>query len=660
MGSTPFHDLDDYLALPRVTDLAVSADGSRVVVAVSQLNDDKNDYLTAIWELDPDGSEPARRITHGQKGESDPAFTAAGDVVFIAARSIDDDEKSTPSLWRLPAHSGEAELLAKLPGGVTGVQTARSDARIAVVGPVLSAANSLDDDRRLRGLRDDGDIRAILHKGYPVRYWDKDLGLEENRIFSLGADGELVDLTKRPEMALRDADFSLSSDGRFAVAAWRVPGPAAAVRVVLMRIDLSTGERVVIVDDSKADLEHPVISPDGSGVAFTRETFGSPDRPPRISLCHMTFADGRIAELTADWDRWPTSVCWTHDGTELLVTADDGGRCPIFRVSLDGIVIRLTHDDFNYTKVHAAPGGGIFALRSSYSAPPHPVRIDPEGIVTELPCVELPNLPGELDETSATTVDGSTVRSWLVLPSTGRPAPLVLWVHGGPLNSWNVWSWRWNPWLLAAQGYAVLLPDPALSTGYGQAFIERGWASWGGAPYQDLMSAVDAACADPRIDSRYTAVMGGSFGGYMANWIAGQTDRFKAIVTHASIWALDQFASTTDNAYYWRREITPEMAEANSAHRRVERINTPMLVIHGDGDYRVPIGEALRLWHDLLTRSRLPAVEDGASPHRYLYFPDEGHWVLSPQHAKLWYQVVTGFLDQHVLGRTIELPETLG
>ena len=138
----------------------------------------------------------------------------------------------------------------------------------------------------------------------------------------------------------------------------------------------------------------------------------------------------------------------------------------------------------------------------------------------------------------------------------------------------------------------MLLPDPALSTGYGQDFIQRGWGAWGGPPFDDLMAATDAACAHPRIDATRIAAMGGSFGGYMANWMAGHTDRFAAIVTHASLWALDQFGPTTDTAYYWRREMTPEMTAANSPHHFVDKISTPMLVIHGDKDYRVPIGEA--------------------------------------------------------------------
>ena len=247
-----------------------------------------------------------------------------------------------------------------------------------------------------------------------------------------------------------------------------------------------------------------------------------------------------------------------------------------------------------------------------------------------------------------------------MLPDGESPAPLLLWIHGGPLHSWNCWSWRWNPWLLAARGYAVLLPDPALSTGYGQDFIQRGWGAWGGAPFDDLMAATDAACADPRIDAERTAAMGGSFGGYMANWVAAHTDRFDAIVTHASLWALDQFGATTDASYYWLREMTRDMAAANSPHRFVGQVRTPMLVIHGDKDYRVPIGEALRLWYELLTESGLPAADDGTSPHQFLYYPSENHWVLSPQHAKIWYQVVTAFLARHVLGEEIELPDTLG
>jgi dipeptidyl aminopeptidase/acylaminoacyl peptidase len=149
--------------------------------------------------------------------------------------------------------------------------------------------------------------------------------------------------------------------------------------------------------------------------------------------------------------------------------------------------------------------------------------------------------------------------------------------------------------------------------------------------------------------------MGGSFGGYMANWIAGHTDRFAAIVTHASLWSLDQFVPTTDDAAFWMGELTREMADEHSPHLYADAITTPMLVIHGDKDYRVPIGEGLRLWWDLVSRQQDP----DANPHRFLYFPDENHWILKPQHAILWYETVYGFLAEHVLGQPFEVPDLL-
>jgi dipeptidyl aminopeptidase/acylaminoacyl peptidase len=409
-----------------------------------------------------------------------------------------------------------------------------------------------------------------------------------------------------------------------------------------------------------------------------RETLSTPTQAPREELW-VVGIDGSAARRVAEaWDRWPHEVVWTRDGAGLLVAADDLGRGPVFHVDLaTDAVTRVTADDAVISDLAVSPDGAtLYALATSYAAPAHPVRFDlaaalasgePVAAQPLLSPVPLPTLPGTLTEVQATGEDGSAVRSWLVLPegaSADAPAPLLLWIHGGPLGSWNAWSWRWNPWILAARGYAVLLPDPALSTGYGQDFVQRGWGAWGAAPYTDLMAATDAAIARDDIDATRTGAMGGSFGGYMANWVAGHTDRFRAIVTHASLWALDQFGPTTDDSFYWEREMTAEMALANSPHLSVEKIVTPMLVVHGDKDYRVPIGEGLRLWYELLSRSGLPADEQGRTPHRFLYFPDENHWVLTPQHAKVWYQVVEGFLAEHVLGlpegERPALPEVLG
>jgi dipeptidyl aminopeptidase/acylaminoacyl peptidase len=250
------------------------------------------------------------------------------------------------------------------------------------------------------------------------------------------------------------------------------------------------------------------------------------------------------------------------------------------------------------------------------------------------------------------------VRSWLLLPpqaSAEQPAPLAVLIHGGPLASWTGWHWRWSPHVLLDAGYAVLLPDPALSTGYGQAAIDRGWGRWGDVVYGDVMTAVDEAVARPEVDAERTAALGGSFGGYMANWIAGHSDRFDAIVTHASLWALDAFHGTTDLGVWWEREFGDPYTDAqryveHSPNRFVGQIRTPMLVIHGERDYRVPIGEALTLWTDL----RRHGVEA-----KFLYFPDEHHWVLKPNNSRVWYATVLAFLDRHVRGAAWAQPDLL-
>ncbi|AYA25993.1 S9 family peptidase [Rhodococcus rhodochrous] len=663
---TAFDELDDYLALPRVTSLTMSPDGNRLVITQSTLDDKATSYTGALWEVDPEGNAPARRLTHGTTGESSPTFTATGDLLFTAARGKDDPPVS---LWRLPTSGGEAEQVGSRKGGFASVHAASEADRIVLVASVLGHSES--DDERIRDARKDGAVTAVLHTGYPVRYWDHDLGPDQPHLLVPDKSGDgFTDLTPGIRGSLRDASVDIAADGSFAAATWVVPGPLASRRVTLVRVDLGTGLRTPLVDDETGDATHPVISCDGTRLAYLHESIGDAENPPQITVRVLDIATGTTTVEAPEWDRRPTSVTWLPDGSGLVLTADDHGRAPVFVQRLGSArPDRLTPDDAAYTDVRIAPDGNrAYALRASYEAPPHPVRIDltgPDaGTVTPLRApAALPELPGRLEELTTQAPDGTPVRAWFAIPHTASaddPAPMLLWVHGGPLSSWNTWSWRWNPWLLVARGYAVLLPDPALSTGYGDDFVRRGWGRWGSEPYTDLMSITDAAVAREDIDEERTAVMGGSFGGYLANWIAGHTDRFRAIVTHAGLWALDQFTPTTDVAWYWQRELTPEMAVENSPHLFVADIVTPMLVIHGDKDYRVPIGEALRLWYELLDESGLPAEDDGTTVHRFLYFPSENHWVLKPQHSKIWYRTVEAFLSEHVLGRPLDLPDELG
>ncbi|MEO3940797.1 S9 family peptidase [Paenarthrobacter nicotinovorans] len=685
---TPFHDMDHYLAIPRVSGLTLSPDGTRLVTTVSTLNGKGTEFASALWEIDPAGRKQARRITRSSKGEAGAAFAANGDLYFTSARPDPDSPDADPvnALWLLPADGGEARVVHSRSGGISSVMTAKDADATFVNAEVLAGSADEENDDERRKARKDNKVSAILHSGYPVRYWDADLGPAEPRIFAVeqgenqepgkpstvdaAAPLKLRNLTTGVGGSLRESKTVVSPDGKTIYTSMTKPLAKADSREVLAAIDVATGNIKVLLDHEGMSYFPGPVSPDNRTLVVESESDTTPTQAPQVKLHLLNVAGGETTDLeplAQDWDRWATVLAWLPDGSGVLAKADDDGASPVFRVDVaNGGVTRVTRDASAYSDVVVSSDGTTaYALRSSYEFPSEAVRIDlATGEVTRLQApAERPVYRGHLERVETTAEDGVRVPAYLALPdgaSADKPAPLLLWIHGGPLGSWNAWTWRWNPWLLVAKGYAVLLPDPALSTGYGQEFIQRGWGEWGKKPFTDLMAITDAVVARPDIDESRTAAMGGSFGGYMANWVAGQTDRFKAIVTHASLWALDQFGPTTDAAQYWLKEMTAEMAMENSPHLNVGNIKTPMLVIHGDKDYRVPIGEGLRLWYELLSSSQLPADDNGRSPHRFLYFPDENHWVLQPQHAKIWYGVVEHFLAKQVLGEDVALPEELG
>ncbi|GIH76580.1 peptidase S9 [Planobispora longispora] len=660
---TSFSDMHDYVGVPRLTSLRLSPDGGRLVGVVQALNPDGKSYGTALWEIPLDGRRPYR-LTRSLKGEAGAEFTAEGDVLFGSRRpdpTVKDPDDEVSALWLLPAAGGEARQVASRPGGIDGFAT--GGPTVVFASGVLPGDESTEAERRKA--RKDAGISAILHEGYPVRYWDHDLGPGETRLFAgtVGEDrlADVRDLTPEPGKALTNASYEVTPDGATAIATWAAVLPGGELRSDLVAIEIAGGgARRVLASEDGHDFEGPLaVSPDGRRVACVRSSHADTRTIPEVTLWIVDLATGE--GHAAGGELWPSEIRWAPDSASLYVVADHRGRRPVFRVPADGSEpVRLTADDAAYSAVNVAPGGTLYALRSGVDRAAGPVRITLEGAagtVEELasPAPEL-EPPGTLTEVTATADDGAEIRAWLVLPegaSADNPAPLLLWVHGGPLSSWNDWSWRWNPWIMAAHGYAVLLPDPCLSTGYGPEMIRRGWANWGPRTHADLMAITDAALEVPGIDPGRTAAMGGSFGGYMANWIAGHTDRFRAIVTHASLWHLEQFAGTTDASMYWQREFGEpggELYDTLSPHRSLEKITTPMLVIHGDKDYRVPIGEGLRLWWDL-QRSGVEA--------KFLYFPDENHWVLKPGNAVVWYETVLAFLAQHVLGQEWKRPESL-
>ena len=665
----PFGDLSRFLEIPRVTALTLGPAGGAPVAVVQQLAADGKRFISSLWRIDPDGGAPVR-LTRSGEGESAAGFLADGSLLFTAKRpdpqaGKDDQAPDGPALWTLPIGGGEARLLAAPPAGVESVSVARGGGTVVFGARVLPGAKDLAEDATRRKARKDADVTAILHESLRVRFWDHDLGPDTVRLFSFtppapeSADKpELTDLTG--DVGLAVSGHAVAPDGKTVVATWDVDLPDGSLHTELVALDPATGRRTTLAAEPDTDFEKPLISPDGRSVVVQRIWQGDYEHAFDLKLWLQPLDGGEGRFLLPDLDLWPEPQAWSHDGAALYFAADELGARPVFELDVAaGTAIRLTGDSGAYTHVQVAPDGTVFALRSAVDAPPRPVRlasgvVDQQPVYLRAPGDEV-ELPGRVERIVVAAEDGRDIHARLVLPEGEGPAPLLLFIHGGPHGSFNSWTWRWNPWVLARRGYAVLLPDPGMSTGYGQDFNQRGWGEWGAEAYTDLMAVTDAVVARPDIDGTRTAALGASFGGYMANWVATHTDRFKAIVAHAGLWQLDLEAGA-DAGFFTRREFgdlleRPERWERNSPHRLVQRINTPMLVVHGEKDYRVPISNAMRQWYDLNRYNK---------DAKFLYFPNEGHWITQPQACALWYETIAAYLAHTVLGEEWQRPELLG
>ena len=368
--------------------------------------------------------------------------------------------------------------------------------------------------------------------------------------------------------------------------------------------------------------------------------------------------------LTADLDRSVEGIHWTKTGADQLVvfSAEDGGVSKIFTVAADGkSPVRLTNpqapvDSVSIGGLSISPSTGRFAVLAS--------RLDsPPGVFVGEQTSEMGRLVpvgsfnkqlqsdiawGKIESVTVPGAGGTPMQMWLVYPPGFDPAkkwPLAFLVHGGPQGAWmNSWSNRWNPQVWAAQGYVVALPNPRGSTGFGQKYTDEISGDWGGKCYEDLMKGLEWLETKPFVDRDRMFAAGASFGGYMMNWFQGQTDKFKTLVTHCGVYNFDSMYATTEEVWFdeWEHGGPPwvnrDSYEKYSPHRFAQNFKTPMLIIHNDLDFRVPVSEGLQLF---------TALQRLGVPSKLINFPDEGHWVNKPANSKFWHDEIFAWLRNY-------------
>ncbi|WP_406440135.1 S9 family peptidase [Streptomyces sp. NBC_01613] len=682
-----FHDL--LTARPRLTDLVLAPDGSRLIASVQSIDVEGTKYVPTLWEVDPSGERHPRLVDGSGQGDFAPAFAADGRLLFLSAREIEasgtkvfdtkvvdtkaSDTKASGAsgdtrsvaLWALSEH-GEAERIAHHPGGVTAFTVARGAGTVAYTAGLLPGAADVETHARLLDDRHGAKVNAILYGATSARAWGIDLGPHEPHTFVLRPVGGPVDAGSQGLAGT--GDMALSPDGSL-VAYTRAATSRAPDTNTVVIADAVTGAERRTLSRPGHQYYRPVFTADGSRLVCQRQREETYDTEWTVTHVAFDLDSGEETDLLPEFDDWPwpgPAVCSPVPGDATVwFTGDERGHCPVFRRDADGTVTRLTASGAHASLCVSPDGSTLYALHCTIDSPPRVVRLDATMADQHPTFLKAPGglgplgpLPGTVTEVHIRADDGFPLRAWLALPegaSAERPAPLIVVPHGGPQASWNTWTWQWNPWPFAARGYAVLLPDPALSTGYGQRMQERGRGQYGGQPYRDVIALTDAALARHDLDTGRTGLAGWSYGGYLANWTATRTDRFKAIVTHAGMWNLESFHNDTDMHAYFQKifgdpRTRRERYEANSPHLDVARVTTPMLIVHGGKDYRVPVGQALAL-HNNLQKVGVPV--------RFLYFPDESHGIGAPNHLRIMYETVLNFFDHHVVGREWKRPALL-
>jgi dipeptidyl aminopeptidase/acylaminoacyl peptidase len=652
----------DLVKMNRLFDVKASADGRRAVCTLTTADLQDNGGRTSVWVVETTKrGVTARRLSADNFNDRAGTFSADGQsVYFLSTRT------GLSQIWRVPAAGGGATQVTNLPLDVDSFRISPRGNRLLAsmqVYPDCPDLNCTADRLKApQGIAGSG----IVYKRIFVRHWNTWSDGRRSQLFSVALDGNgiagaaAVNLTAGMDADVPskpfggNEDYDISPDGEQVVFSARVApvGEPWSTNFDVYQVAASGGTPRNLTADNPAEDTHPAFSPDGRQIAYLasqRPGFESDKQ-------HLVLIDVNTAvkrPLTSNWDRSITRFAWSPDGKLLFALADHLGQRPLwvidarsglasaisaagevedFSVGQDRVFFTLSNLANAADLYSTGFGGGKIRQLTVINGELHAARSF-----------------GEYEQFHFAGANHDNVFGYLVKPAnwqSGHSYPVALLIHGGPQESMaNSWHWRWNAQLFAGAGFAVLMIDFHGSTGYGQAFTDSINRDWGGKPLEDLKKGLAAAVIQyPWLDAQRICALGGSYGGYLVNWIAGQwPERFRCLVSHAGIFDNRMMYYSTEELWFPEWEYGGPEYQNPAAYTQQNPIDfvsswkTPMLIIHGRNDYRVPYTQGL---------AAFTALQRRGIPSQFLYFGDEDHWVLKPANSVQWYDTVLQWLNR--------------
>jgi dipeptidyl aminopeptidase/acylaminoacyl peptidase len=647
--------VETLLKIARISDPALSPNGRLVAFTVQTPDLDKNTKPEQIYVVSSDGLAPARQLTQDGSVNERPRWSPDSRQIYFTS-----NRGGSQQIWVMDADGSHARQVTHLATEASGETVSPDGRKLVFLSNVypdcgaddLCNQHSLDQEAK-------NPVKARVYTSLLFRHWNQWEGKRRQHILSMNVDGTAVtDLTPGdrdvPPFSLGGPDdYAISPDSmEVAYVTNTDPELALSTNSDIYVVPIEGGDAKRVTTNPGAD-ESPQYSPDGKMLAY-RSQVRAGYESDRWRLMVMDRTTLRATSLTEGLDRWVGSFTWSPDSTRLFFTVEDRGRTGVQMVqatgggsrnvisgpsSLDDVQFTSDGRTMIYTEESGSSPAEIFRANSS-GGPAIPLTHLNDALLSRMQLTPL-------EEISVEGTDHARVSAFVVKPPGFRETekyPVLFLIHGGPQGAWGEsWTYRWNAQVFAGAGYVVVMPNPRGSTGYGQKFIDDINADWGGKAFDDIMAVVDYVMGLKYADADHMAAAGGSYGGYMVNWMLGHTTQFKALVSHDGVFDLRSIAASTEELWFPMWEFkgmpwdNPDLYAKFSPSYFVKDFKTPTLVIHGEEDYRVPLSQGLQLF---------TALQVQKVPSKLLEFPDEGHWVLKPADSAFWYHTVLDWIFQ--------------